>query len=63
MNVVMTHKKLRDAKIWEINGFKIHIELYDSMIVIKDERGNIMSISKKNQLSLILNSKGRFVSN
>jgi len=60
INVAMKQKKLRYAKIWEINGFRIHIELYDSLIIIKDECGNTMSISKKNRLPLILNLKGNY---
>lgn len=57
---VMEQKKLRYKKIWEINGFRIHIEFYDSKIVLKDEYGNILNISKKNRLPLILNLKGNY---
>ena len=63
MNADMTQKKPRDTKTLDTNGFRIHIELYDSMIIIKDESGNSMSITKKEPLSLILNLKGKFVSN
>jgi hypothetical protein len=45
--VGMTCKKPRDVKSWEINGFKLHIEQYDSKIIIKDEFGNKINISKK----------------
>lgn len=58
----MASKSPRDVKIWEINSFPIHLELYDSEIIIKDEYGNRMNISKQNQISLILDLKGSFVS-
>ena len=58
----MPNKKPIDMKIWEINGFPIHLELYDSEIIVKDENGNSMKISKKNQLSIILNVNGIFKS-
>ncbi len=58
----MTNKTVRDVKSWEIDGFPIHLEFYDSEIIIKDECGNSMNISKQNRLSLIVNLKGSFVS-
>jgi hypothetical protein len=58
----MADKKPRDVKIWVINGFTIHLEQYGSVIIIKDEYGNSMNISKKNQLSVILNLKGNYIS-
>ena len=58
----MPSKIPKDKKIWEINGFPIHLELYDSEIIVKDENGNSMRISKKNQLSIILNVNGIFKS-
>jgi hypothetical protein len=61
-NGFMPIKTPRNKKRWEINGFSIQIGFYDSEIIIKDEFGNIMNISKKNRLSLILNLKGSFKS-
>ena len=51
-----------DVKTLKINGFLIYIEYYDSEIIVKDENGNSMSISKKNNLSIILNLNGNFKS-
>jgi hypothetical protein len=59
----MSNKILRDSKIWKVNGYKIHIERYDSEIIIKDEDGNVLNISKKDSLSILLNLKGSFKSN
>ena len=56
----MSSKILKDVKIWEIDGFAIHLEHYDSEIIIKDENGNSMRISKKDKLSIILDLKGSF---
>lgn len=58
----MTSKTPRDVKSWKINSYPLHIELYDSEIIIKDECGNSMNISKQDRLSLIVNLKGSFVS-
>ena len=58
----MSDRLLIDKQIWEINGFPIHVELYDSKINIKDENGNSMRISKKNHISVILNLNGSFKS-
>jgi len=58
----MSSKTLIDMKTWGINGFLIFLEYYDSEIIIKDENKNSMRISKKNQLSIILNLNGSFVS-
>ena len=58
----MPGKRPIDLKIWEINGFPIHLEHYDSEVIIKDENGNSMKISKKNKLSIILNLIGSFES-
>ena len=56
----MSSKILKDQKIWDVNGYPIHIEYYDSWIVIKDENGNSMRITKKEPLKLILNLVGSF---
>jgi len=58
----MRNKTLIDVKTWEINGFPIHLEYYDSEIIVKDENGNSMRISKKNRLSIVLNLNGSFKS-
>jgi hypothetical protein len=50
------------VKTWEINGFPIHLKYNNSEVIIKDEYGNSMRISKKNQLSIILNLNGIFKS-
>jgi hypothetical protein len=58
----MPNKPLGNVKRWEINGFPMDIEFYDSEIIIKDEYGNSIRISKKNRLSIILNLNGSFKS-
>jgi len=58
----MKNKKPLDVKSWKINGFPIHLEHYDSMIIFKDENGNSMKISKYDRLSVILNLNGSFKS-
>jgi hypothetical protein len=55
-------KILKDVKIWKMNDFSIHIELYDSEIIIKDENENVLRISKKEPLSIILDLIGSFKS-
>jgi len=59
----MSSKIFKDEKIWMINNFPIHVELYDSEIIVKDENGNSMRISKKDPLSVILNLNGNFTAN
>jgi len=56
----MGNKKQKELKTWEINGFPIHIEYYDSKIIVKDDYGNKMKILKKDSLSIILNLIGSF---
>jgi hypothetical protein len=58
----MTKKKLKDEKIWTVNGFKFNIEFYDSELIIKDDNDNCMRISKKDTLSILLDLKGSFKS-
>lgn len=53
-------KILKDQRIWDVNGFSINLEYYDSWIVMKDENGNSMRITKKEPLKLILNLVGSF---
>jgi len=55
-------KRPKDKKIWEINGFPIHLELYDSEIIVKDENDNIMRITKEGQQSIGLGLNGIFTS-
>jgi len=58
----MGNKKQKELKTWEINGFPIHLEYYDSEIIVKDGNGNKMKILKKDSLSIILNLNGSFKS-
>jgi len=58
----VTSKILKDVKIWKISDYPIHIEYYDSELIIKDENGNVMRISKKEPLSMIINLIGNFKS-
>ena len=59
-NWFVTSKILKDEKIWRVNGFPIHIKLYDSEIIITDEDGNKLKITKTNPMSIILNLIGSF---
>lgn len=56
----MPSKIIKDVKIWNINGFPIHLEYYDSELIVKDENGNILRLSKKDDLSIILDLIGSF---
>ena len=56
----MTRKRPKDKKIWEINSFPIHLEQYDSEIIVKDENNNNMRITKKSRQSIVLNLNGIF---
>ena len=58
----MSSKIRRDVKIWKINDFQIQIERYDSELIIKDKYGNILKISKKDPLFVLLNLEGNFKS-
>ena len=58
----MSSKMLINSKIWKVNGYKIHIERYDSELIIKDENGNSLKISKKDPLSILLDLNGSFKS-
>lgn len=58
----MQSKSLKDSKVWDVDGFTLHLEFYKSKIIIKDEEGNILKISKKEPLSMILNLIGNFKS-
>ena len=56
----MSITMLKDKKIWEINGFPIHLEQYGSIIIVKDENGNSMRITKQSPLSIVLHLNGIF---
>ena len=58
----MKDKRPIYEKIWEINGHPIHIEKYDSIIIVSDENGNSMEISKSKNQSIILSLYGIFTS-
>ena len=50
----MAKNKPKDKKILDMNGFPLHLEIYDSSIVIRDEYGNSMRITKKSPQSIVL---------
>jgi len=56
----MSSKTTVETKRWDINGYTINLELYDSMIIIQDENGNKIKVSKKEPLKLILDLVGSF---
>ena len=49
--------------VFKINNFKIYFEQDNTHILIKDEYGNNITISKKNKQSILLNLVGTFSSN
>jgi len=58
----MAIKHLKDKKILDMNGFLLHLEIYDNEIIIKDEYLNSMRITKKNLQSIVLVLNGYFSS-
>ena len=58
----MDIKQLKDKKILDMNGFLLHLEIYDDEIRIKDDYLNSMSITKKSLQSIVLNLSGYFSS-
>ena len=56
----MSNKLLKDEKIWDVKGFPIHLKFYDSELIIQDENGNIMRISKKEPSYMVLDVIGIF---
>ena len=58
----MSKKRPEHKKILEINGFPIHLKTSESEIIIKDEEGNGMRITKKSRQSIVLNLNGIFSS-
>ena len=58
----MSKKQLGDEILLEINGFPMHLEVYDSELIVKDENNNSMRITKKRQQSIVLELKGSFSS-
>ena len=55
-------KQLKDKKILDMNGFLLHLEIYDNEIRIKDDYLNSMRITKKSPKSIVLNLSGYFSS-
>jgi len=58
----MSKKRLKDKKILDMNGFPLHLEIYDSEIIVKDDHLNVMRITKRNKNSIVLNLSGFFSS-
>jgi hypothetical protein len=56
----MVNKKSKDVIVWQVDSYPISLELYDSMIIIQDENGNKIKVSKKEPLKLILKLIGNF---
>lgn len=54
----MPKEKTKDKKTWKINGFLIHVEQYDSVMIVKDENGNNSRISKQDKQPVVLNLNG-----
>ena len=52
-----------ETKRWDINRYSISLEFYDSMIIIQDENGNKIKVSKKEPLSIVLDLVGSFKTN
>ena len=51
----MSNKTPIFVKTWEINSVPIHIEHYESEVIVRDENGNSMIIPKKNKKSIVIN--------
>ena len=51
----MAIKQLKDKKILDMNGFILHLEIFDNEIRIRDDYLNRMRISKKSPKSIVLN--------
>ena len=58
----MNEKNLKKKKIWTINGFPIQLEKYDSVIIVKDQNGNSIRITKEWKQPIVLNLNGIFTS-
>ena len=54
----MSKEKTKDKKTWKINGFLIHVEQYDSVMIVKDENCNNIRISKQDKQPVVLNLNG-----
>ena len=54
----MSKEKTKDKKTWKINGFLIHVEQYDSVMIVKDENGNNIRFSKQDKQPVVLNLNG-----
>ena len=60
--LTMPNKEPKDKKTLDMNGFPIHLEIYDSKIIVKDENLNSVIITKKDNNSIVLNLTGFFSS-
>jgi hypothetical protein len=52
----------KNKQILKVNKYPIHLENNDSLILIKDNYGNSMRISKNENQSIVLNLAGNFKS-
>ena len=61
---LLSHQKVGDEILDIVGplGNQIHIEKYDSIIIVSDENGNSMEISKSKNQSIILSLYGIFTS-
>jgi hypothetical protein len=59
----MSSKKPKDIIVWQVDGCPLSIELYKSKIIIRDENGNKIKVTKKEPLSIILDLVGSFKTN
>ena len=48
--------------VWDVNKYAIHLERDKKHILIRDEHGNSLRISKNDKNSLIVNMEGSFKS-
>jgi hypothetical protein len=58
----MNKNEPKDKKILDMNSFPLHLEIYESEIIIKDENLNKMRITKRSEKSIVLNLSGFFSS-
>ena len=58
----MLKKEPKENKTIDMNGFPLHLEIYDSEIIIKDKYCNSILISKSDKNSIVLNLSGFFSS-
>jgi hypothetical protein len=58
----MSKEALIEKKTLHMNGFSLHLEIYDNEIRIKDDYENSMKITKRSRKSIVLNLSGFFSS-